>query len=192
MSDPAGVPQHTDTVIAASTGGASSGAIAVSSHSAAAGASTIVAESTAGTQLAAVTGSNKSGRRVSDWHQEMLFRTGRSIFFWIFGMFLNDRHKPSMSRCMLALWTYCGWLLIEHEIHLVAAQQPIQNAVWTAWWAAEGVLALAVFGPGVASYFGPGAAGAVAATAMGSAVRDIQKARALAKSVGEDGTEYDA
>ena len=110
----------------------------------------------------------KSGRRWSDWH--IVASNGKSIFFWLFGMFLDERHKPSMSRCMLALWTYTGWLMIRHELLLKAGDPSIQNGVWTAWWAAEGVLALAVFGPSVASYFGAGAAGAVAG--IGASIRD--------------------
>jgi hypothetical protein len=114
----------------------------------------------------------RSGRRWSDWH--VIESNGRSLFFWIFGMFLDDRHKPSMSRCMLAFWTYAGWLCIRHELLLKAGQPSLQNAVWTAWWAAEGVLAFAVFGPSIASYFGAGAAGAV--TGMAASIREqLQK-----------------
>lgn len=110
----------------------------------------------------------KSGRRRDDWH--VIASNGKSIFFWLFGMFLDERHKPSMSRCMLALWTYAGWLMIRHELLLKPGDPSLQNGVWTAWWAAEGVLALAVFGPSVASYFGAGAAGAVAG--IGASIRD--------------------
>jgi hypothetical protein len=112
----------------------------------------------------------KSGRRKSDI--AIIEARGRSIFFWIFGMFLDDRHKPSMSRIMLALWTMLGAKMIYHELDLHLGQVPLSNAVWQAWWAAEGVLALAVFGPSVASYFGVGAAGAAGATALGAAIRD--------------------
>ena len=41
----------------------------------------------------------KSGRRLSDWH--IITSNGKSIFFFLFGMFLDERHKPSMSRCMV-------------------------------------------------------------------------------------------
>lgn len=112
----------------------------------------------------------KSGRRRIDWL--MVGQEGKSVFFWLFGMFLDVNHKPSMSRCMLAVWTYIGWLLIDHELHLVAGAPSIQNSVWTAWWAAEGSLVLAVFGPTVASYFGSGAAGAITGSALGTAVRE--------------------
>lgn len=110
----------------------------------------------------------QTGRRSSDWH--IIESNGRSIFFWLFGMFLDDRHKPSMSRVMLALWTWVGYMMVHHELILQPGDVPLQNAVWTSWWAAEGVLALAVFGPSIASYFGAGAAGAV--TGIGSSVRD--------------------
>jgi hypothetical protein len=100
----------------------------------------------------------------------VLERQTRSLFFWLFGMFLDERHKPSMSRIMLAIWTFTGWEMIQHELQLHAGDVPLQNAVWEAWWAAEGMLALAVFGPSVASYFSAGAAGAVAG--IGAAVRD--------------------
>jgi hypothetical protein len=133
----------------------------------------------------------KKGRRDFDWLALLTPQAEVSLFFWAFGMFLDDRKKPSMSRIMLAFWTWVGWRLMDHELHLIAGAPAIQNAVWTAWWAAEGVLCLAVFGPSVASYFGPGAAGAVAATAIGSATRDIMAARARAAALGEPGTEYD-
>jgi hypothetical protein len=142
----------------------------------------------------------KSGRREVDWRALFTLRGEVSIFFWLFGMFLDERHKPSMSRIMLAFWTWVGYLCVRHELQLVVGSHlttmgvPLANAVWTAWWAAEGVLTLAVFGPGVASYFAPGAAGAVAATAIGSAVRDakdIMAQREKAKQLGEDGTEFD-
>jgi hypothetical protein len=110
----------------------------------------------------------KSGRRKSDI--AILEAQGRSLFFWFFGMFLDDRHKPSMSRIMLAIWTFTGWEMIRHELNLHTGDIPLQNAVWQAWWAAEGVLALAVFGPSIASYFGAGAAGAVAG--IGASIRD--------------------
>jgi hypothetical protein len=110
----------------------------------------------------------RSGRRRSDWH--IVTSNGRSIFFWLFGMFLDEKHKPSMSRCMLALWTWIGWLMIKHELILHTGQVPLGNAVWQSWWAAEGFLALAVFGPSVASYFGAGAAGAV--TGIAQSIRD--------------------
>lgn len=110
----------------------------------------------------------RSGRRWSDWH--VVQSNGRSIFFWLFGWLLDEKCKPSMSRMMLAFWTYAGWRCILHELTLKAPTAPLQNAVWTAWWAAEGVLALAVFGPSIASYFGAGAAGAV--TGVGASIRD--------------------
>lgn len=110
----------------------------------------------------------KSGRRRSDWH--IVESKTRSIFFWVFGMFLDERHKPSMSRIMLAMWTYAGMAMIWHELRLTAPQLPLGNAVWTAWWAAQGMLALAVFGPSIASYFGPGAAGAT--SGIGTSIRD--------------------
>jgi hypothetical protein len=110
----------------------------------------------------------KSGRRKSDWH--IIESNGKSIFFWLFGMFLDEKYKPSMSRCMLALWTALGIKMIWREMYLVPGQLPLGNAVWQAWWAMGGVLTLAVFGPGVASYFGAGAAGAV--TGLGQSIRD--------------------
>lgn len=110
----------------------------------------------------------KSGRRKTD--VALLEARSRSTLFWVFGMFLDEKHKPSMSRIMLAMWTFTGWEMIQHELGLHAGQVPLGNAVWEAWWAAEGMLALAVFGPSVASYFGAGAAGAV--TGIGAAIRD--------------------
>lgn len=109
----------------------------------------------------------KTGRRASDWH--IIQSNGKSIFFWLFGMFLDDKHKPSMSRCMLAGWTMIGVKMIFHEINLTTGQVPLGNQVWQAWWAAEGVVALAVFGPSIASYFGAGSAGAML---NGQAIRD--------------------
>lgn len=101
-----------------------------------------------------------------------------TVFFWLFGMFLDETNKPSMSRIMIAIWTFVGWLMINHEIHVTrningSGMVSISNAAWTAWWAAEGVLSLAVFGPRVAAYFAPGAAGSAASTAIGDAVREI-------------------
>lgn len=115
----------------------------------------------------------KSGRRQSD--VQIVVHAGRSVFFWIFGMFLDERHKPSMSRIMLALWTILGWQLEYHEIRLNPGTPPISNAAWGAWWAAQGMLALAVFGPSIASYFGPGAAGASTAGSIGASLRDELK-----------------
>jgi hypothetical protein len=114
----------------------------------------------------------KSGRRKIDWRSVFSLRTEASVFFWIFGMILDERHKPSMSRIMLALWTIAGWQLIRHEILLVAGQPAISNATWQAWWAGEGMLSFAVFGPSIASYFVSGAAGAISASSIASAVRD--------------------
>lgn len=131
----------------------------------------------------------KQGRRWSDI-VALVEHNGVSLFFWLFGIFLDEKHKPSMSRLLLAGCSWVGWLCVRHELNLVAGQTPLQNAVWTAWWAAEGALTLAVFGPRVASYFGPGAAGAVAASAIGSAARDALARRARAAVLGEDGTEY--
>jgi hypothetical protein len=113
----------------------------------------------------------KSGRRRSDWH--VIESNGKSIFFWLFGMFLDEKGKPSMSRIMFAVWTWVGIQMEYHEIRLMTGGIPISNAAWTAWWSAEGVIALAVLGPPVASYFSPGAAGAAAATAIPGAVRDV-------------------
>lgn len=110
----------------------------------------------------------KSGRRKTD--VQILEERSRGIFFWLFGMFLDDRHKPSMSRIMLAVWTVIGAKMIFHELNLHQGSLPLQNAVWQAWWAAEGMLALAVFGPSIASYFGAGAAGAAAG--IGASIRD--------------------
>lgn len=115
----------------------------------------------------------KAGRRQSDW--QLFTRNGRSIFFWLFGMFLDERHKPSMSRCMLALWTYAGWLMIQHELRLKPGGVSLPNIVWTCWWAAEGVLALAVFGPSIASYFGSGGAGAIASSLVSATRETITK-----------------
>ncbi len=116
-----------------------------------------------------------AGRRAGDWH--VIASNGTSIFFWLFGVVLDEKHKPSMSRIMLALWTYTGWLIIQHELSLKVGDPSLQNAVFTMWWAAEGVLAFAVFGPSIASYFAAGAAGAV--TGLAASTRD-----ALAK-IGE-------
>lgn len=112
----------------------------------------------------------KGGRRKSDWH--IVTSNGKSIFFWIFGMFLDEKHKPSMSRIMLGLWTIIGWEMIQHELNLVAGQPSISNACWTSWWAAEGMLSFAVFGPSIASYFGAGAAGAISAGSIATGIRD--------------------
>lgn len=110
----------------------------------------------------------KAGRRAFDWH--VIESNGSSVFFWIFGVVLDEKHKPSMSRLMLALWTYAGWLMIHHEMLLKPTDVSLSNATWTAWWAAEGFLGVAVFGPRIASYFGAGAAGAV--TGIGASIRD--------------------
>jgi hypothetical protein len=97
-------------------------------------------------------------------------QTSKGAIFWTFGWLLDEQHKPSMSRMMLFAWTVAGLVMIRHELLLKAGQPALQNAVWTAWWAAEGVLCLAVFGPRVASYFGAGAAGSMSGIA--AAVRD--------------------
>jgi hypothetical protein len=110
----------------------------------------------------------KTGRRKSD--VQAFAATSRHVLFYVFGMFLDERHKPSMSRIMLALWTWTGWLMVEHELRLHPGDVSLSNAAWTAWWAAEGMLALAVFGPSIASYFGAGAAGAV--SGIGASIRD--------------------
>jgi hypothetical protein len=110
----------------------------------------------------------KDGRRWSDWH--IVESSGRSIFYYVLGMFLDETGKPSMARWMLLLWTYTGWLMIRHELGLKVGDPSIQNAVWQSWWAAEGFIGLAVFGPRIASYFGAGAAGAV--TGIGASIRD--------------------
>lgn len=139
----------------------------------------------------------KQGRRKEDWvmranaFNDALFEAERSIFFWLFGIFLDSQHKPSMSRLMLALWTYVGWQLMQHEMHLVVGTPAIQNAVWTAWWAAEGFLCVAVFAPSaMTNYFSAGSAGAVAASSISSAARDALVRRDAAKLVGSAGTEY--
>lgn len=135
----------------------------------------------------------QEGRRKTDLKAVFAVagRAGKSAFFYAFGMFLDVNHKPSMSRIMLALWTYIGWLMIHHELNLVAGQPALQNAVWTAWWAAEGFLCAAVFAPSaVANYFTTPAA-ASAFTAIASSTRDaIMERRAAATRAGSDGTEY--
>jgi hypothetical protein len=117
----------------------------------------------------------KEGRRDYDWKALLTPHAEISLFFWVFGMFLDDKKKPSMSRIMLAIMTFIGWRLFHHEIMLVAGQPSIQNAVWTAWWAAEGFLCAAVFVPSAAlNYFAPGAAGAAAVSAIASSARDAR------------------
>lgn len=111
----------------------------------------------------------QSGRRKIDWHAVFTLRSGVSLFFWLFGCLLDDRHKPSMLRIMLAAWTAFGCLMLLHELHLLSAQSPLQNVVWDAWWKVEGVLILNIGGVGIASYFAPGAAGAIS---LSGAVRD--------------------
>lgn len=138
-----------------------------------------------------VIGAVKAGRRKIDWHAWFTGEAQVSIFYWFLGMFLDDKKKPSMARILLAFWTFIGWRMITHEIHLQAGQPAILNAAWTAWYAFGGCLAVAVFGPRVASYFAPGAAGAVAATAIGSAARDAVQRRVQAAKIGHDGEEYD-
>jgi hypothetical protein len=131
----------------------------------------------------------KDGRREWDWRALLTARGEISLFFWLFGMFLDEHRKPSMSRIMLAIMTFIGWKLFFHEINLASGQPSIQNAVWTAWWAAEGFLAAAVFVPSAAlNYFTPGAAGTVAAAAIGSAARDavVDARRAKAVAVPHD------
>ncbi|HEV8448597.1 MAG TPA: hypothetical protein VGQ44_17325 [Gemmatimonadaceae bacterium] len=110
----------------------------------------------------------KSGRRAADWH--VLPKSGKSIFYYLLGMLVDENGKPSMSRWMFAIWTYVGWVMIRHELLLKPGDVSISNAAWGAWWAAEGAISLAVFGPRIASYFGAGAAGAVAG--IGSSIRD--------------------
>lgn len=109
-----------------------------------------------------------TGRRWYDWH--VLLGESRSVFFWAFGMFLDEKCKPSMSRIMLALWTWIGSRMIVHELN---GHPAVSNSAWTAWWAAEGALCFAVFGPRIASYFGQGAAGAT--TSIATAIRDELK-----------------
>lgn len=115
----------------------------------------------------------KEGRRDYDWKALLSPHTEISLFFWVFGMFLDGKKKPSMPRIMLAIMTFIGWQMFQHEINLVAGQPSIQNAVWTAWWAAEGFLCAAVFVPSAAlNYFSPGHAGAAAVSAISTATRD--------------------
>jgi hypothetical protein len=131
------------------------------------------------------------------------WRTQASLWFWLLGWLLDEKHKPSISRMMLTFWTWVGYKAAMHEIGItaIAAAQgvhlsgvPLSNAFWTAWWAAEGVLTVAVFGPRVASYFQAGAAGAVAMTSIGAATRDkldVFAARDKANaSDKEGGSEY--
>jgi hypothetical protein len=108
----------------------------------------------------------QSGRRAMDWH--VLLSGTRSVFFWIFGMFLDETHKPSMCRIMLALWTWMGSQMIYHEL---SGHTPISNVAWNAWWVAEGLLAIAVWGPRVAAYFGNG--GQIAAQTLSTAMHDV-------------------
>jgi hypothetical protein len=116
-----------------------------------------------------VTGSEvKAGRRAFDWH--IIAKDGKSVAYYLFGMLLDETGKPSMARWMLLLWTWTGWLMIRHELRLKVGDPSLQNPVWTSWWAAEGFIGLAVFGPRIASYFGAGAAGAV--TGIGASIRD--------------------
>ncbi|MDD1678750.1 MAG: hypothetical protein LUO93_06150 [Methanomicrobiales archaeon] len=110
----------------------------------------------------------KDGRRSSDWR--VVESSGKSIFYYLLGMFVDETGKPSMARWMLLLWTYTGWLMIHHELRLKVGDPSLQNAAWQSWWAAEGFIGLAVFGPRIASYFGAGAAGAV--TGIGASIRD--------------------
>jgi hypothetical protein len=110
----------------------------------------------------------KAGRRFFDWR--IVTRDGKSIFYYLFGMFVDETGKPSMARWMLLLWTWTGWLMIRHELRLKVGDPSLQNPVWQSWWAAEGFIGLAVFGPRIASYFGAGAAGAV--TGIGASIRD--------------------
>ena len=75
-----------------------------------------------------------------------------------------------MSRLLLGIWSYAGIRMIWHELLLHTGDVPLSNGILEMWWAAEGVLSFAVFGPSIASYFGAGAAGAVAG--IGASVRD--------------------
>jgi hypothetical protein len=100
------------------------------------------------------------------------------VFYYALGMLLDENGKPSMSRWMLLVWMIVGWLMIRHELHLTQSDPSLQNPVWTAWTYGAGFLALAVWGPRVASYFGAGAAGAV--TGIAASIRD-QVVPALAK-----------
>lgn len=110
----------------------------------------------------------KAGRRAIDWH--VITRETKSVAYYVLGMLVDENGKGSMSRWMLLFWTYTGWLMIHHEMLLKPTDVSLSNATWTAWWAAEGFLAVAVFGPRVMSYFGAGAAGAV--TGIGASIRD--------------------
>jgi hypothetical protein len=105
-------------------------------------------------------------------------KTEKSIFYYLLGMFIDENGKPSMSRWLLAIWMWIGWLMIHHELRLQQSIPSLQNTVWTAWTYASGFLAAAVFGPRVMSYFSAGAAGAT--TSIAAAIRD-QVVPALAK-----------
>ena len=96
----------------------------------------------------------------------------KSALEWGLGMFLDETGKPSMSRILFFLWTIVGWVMIWHEIQLVAGQPAILNAAWQAWWAADGFLGFCVFGPRIAAYFAAGAAGSVSAGAIAGSIRD--------------------
>jgi hypothetical protein len=100
------------------------------------------------------------------------------VYYYCLGMLLDETGKPSMARWMLAIWMWLGWLMVRHELHLKQSDPSLQNPVWTAWTYAAGFLAVAVFGPRVASYFGAGAAGSV--TGIAASIRD-QIVPALAK-----------
>lgn len=121
-----------------------------------------------------------------------LFEVERSVWLWFFGPILDHDDKPSMSRIMLLFWTILGWKMVQHEMAITASNGivALNNAVWTAWWAAEAALATAVFAPAT---WGDTmkTIGAAAATSIGTAAREAMAARAKAAAVGEPGTQYD-
>jgi hypothetical protein len=119
-----------------------------------------------------VEGEVKSGRRTLDWRALVSVKSELSLAFWLFGALLDEQKKPSMSRILFALWTYVGWEMERYEMHRLHYQTPLSNAAWQAWYLGEALLAVAVFGPRVASYFSAGNAGAVAASTIAGAIRD--------------------
>jgi hypothetical protein len=114
----------------------------------------------------------KEGRRKYDWRALFTYSGQVSLFFWAFGWLLDEKRKPSFARIFLTCWSWLGWRMIVHELGLPHTGLSLQNPVWVAWWAAEGVAWIAVFGPRVASYFGKDSAGGMAVTAISQAVRD--------------------